>query len=132
MSSISKFCTDWSLAIIVGIYWPDNVFCRVLSKFGSGSCDTYYYIYIYWPAERSNILSFDYFNFRIFYLVGARPCVFCYSILSRLRVQYSIFQPVTIYIYIRIYKWITNMYIHNNITICIYIIICMYIHNVSW
>ena len=49
------------------------------------------------PAKRSNILSFDYFNFRIFYLVGARPCVFCYSILSRLRVQYSIFQPVTIY-----------------------------------
>jgi TPP-dependent indolepyruvate ferredoxin oxidoreductase alpha subunit len=41
MSSISKFCTDWSLAIIVGIYWPDNVFCRVLSKFGSGSWDTY-------------------------------------------------------------------------------------------
>ncbi len=28
--------------------------------------------------------------------MGARPCVFCYSILSRLRVQYSIFQPVTI------------------------------------
>ena len=27
-------------------------------------------------AKRSNILSCDYFNFRIFYLVGARPCVF--------------------------------------------------------
>ena len=32
--------TNWSLAILVGVYWPDNVFCRVWSRFGSGNWNT--------------------------------------------------------------------------------------------